>query len=106
MKNETEKILDQEPRTVVKRPSVKVLEPYHDCLAKCYVVSGFREYMDDLINALIRDGFANAKDNVDLAKRQGKVEGLKELLSRSKTSFEHASKISKIEAVDKMSVKL
>ena len=90
---ELKNVLDADPFTTAEKGKVNILETYHECLAQAYAVSGWKDYMESLINVKIRDAILNFKDTEDLRRKQGYIEGLKELLSRSKLAYINYTKI-------------
>lgn len=96
-----EESLDQEPKTTGQKAKINVLEAYHECLAQAYTVDGWVVYMENLINALVRDAVVNFDNLEQLRFKQGKIYALKELLSKSRKAFELSHKTQKVKSLEK-----
>lgn len=96
-----EEMLDEVPKTTGAKAKLNILEVYHECLAQVYVVDGWATYMENLINMLVRDAVINFDNIEQLRYKQGKIALAKELLVRSKKSFEMGNKINKIHSLGK-----
>lgn len=98
---QVKEVLDESPVTTASRSRIDITETYHQCLAECYASKEWREYMENLINALTRDAVNNFQNIEDIRFKQGKIVSLKELLIRSKQAFELGNKINKIKSLEK-----
>lgn len=96
---ELKEILDESPKTTGEKAKINVLETYHECLAQAYTTEGWRHYMENLINVLVRDAVISFDDIEQLRYKQGKIAGLKELLTRSERAFKLSHKINQVNSL-------
>lgn len=95
MKKEIEQLKDN-PLITGAKAKVNIVSSYNDSLAQAYAVEGWRYYIEQLLNLLVRDAALSSKDWEDYQFKRGKIVGLNELLARSKTSYEQYNKLQKL----------
>ncbi|MCJ7804934.1 hypothetical protein MUP35_04370 [Patescibacteria group bacterium] len=87
-----DKVLDDDPKTEVTigltGRVTEFLNAKQDVLAHIYAFAGFREIMEVMISAEIRQAVIHLTDIELFRVKQGKIIALKELLSLSKKAYD------------------
>lgn len=82
-----EEILNEEPMTIYKEPTNEINSAQNQALAECYAKEGFRKYMENAINLMIKNAaIRKGTDYID-GIRRGKIIALKQLLSVSGKAY-------------------
>jgi len=80
-------VLDLEPLTFYKEPTNKMDNEQCQALAECYAKKGFRLYMENAINLMMKEAVMNKGDDFARGLRAGRITSLKEFLSVSYKLF-------------------